>query len=384
MRIAIDAVGISRPGGGRSATLPLLEALFEVDRRNDYLVIVDQKEPSLEGHGSRVRQMVTPIRHRIAVRAWAQVVFPVLFRREAIDVVHFTKNLGTFFTPGRSVITMYDMTIIACPRFYPWSDVWYWRTVQRLTLRNVDRIISISENTAREMASYYRLPREKITVIPCACHSRYRPLDREQVGRVRARYGLPEKMILHVGSIAPKKNLGTLAEAFAMLVERDDYDGSLVFVGRVYEKGQGDVIFEQVKRLGLSDRVIFTGSVPDEDLPAIYNAAQFMVFPSVNEGFGIVLLEAMASGCPIIASSTTAVPEAVGDAGILLSDPRDAGEIRSAMLRLLEDEQLRSELRARGLRRAARFSWESIARETLRLYEQLGDASATPRARAQS
>jgi glycosyltransferase involved in cell wall biosynthesis len=372
MRIAIDALGISRPGGGRSATLPLLEGLFELDQQNEYLVVVDQREPLLEGHGDRVRQLVAPIRHRIAVRVWSQAVFPLLFHREAIDVVHFTKNLVTFFTPGRSVVTMYDMTIIAHPRFYPWNDVLYWRTIQRLALRSVDRIISISENTAREMMAYYALSRDKIRIIPCASHSRYRVLSREQVERVRARYGLPDEMIVHVGSIAPKKNLETLAEAFAMLVERDGYDGALVFVGRVYEKGHGEEIFGHVERLGLGDRVVFTGSVPDEDLPALYNAAQFMVFPSVNEGFGIVLLEAMACGCPVIASTTTALPEAVGDAGLLVSNPRDAGEIRSAMRRLLRDEGLRGELRAKGLRRAAQFSWKTIAQETLELYEELG------------
>ena len=166
MRIAIDAIGIGRPGGGRSATLNLLEALFEVDRENRYLVVLDGREPSLERYREKVRQVIAPIRHRILVRAWAQLVFPLLFRREAVDLVHFAKNLGTFFTPGRSVITIYDMTILAHPEYFPRSDVWYWRTLQRLTLQQVDKIIAISENTARDLVAFYDLPRDKITVIP--------------------------------------------------------------------------------------------------------------------------------------------------------------------------------------------------------------------------
>jgi len=375
MHIAIDAIGIGRPGGGRSATLNLLEALFEVDRENRYLVVLDKREPSLEGYGDRVSQLIAPVRHRILVRVWAQLVLPILCRREAIDLVHYTKNLGTFLTPGRSVITMYDMTILAHPDYYPKSDVWYWRTVQPLALRGVDRIIAISENTARDLMVFYGLPRDKIKVIPCACHPRYRPLEKEAVTRVRARYSLPGEVILHVGSISAKKNLSSLLEAFATMVKQDGYQGWLVLVGRVYEKGRGEEVFDHVERLGLGDRVIFTGSVPDEDLPALYNAAQFMVFPSVHEGFGIVLLEAMSCGLPVIASALSAVPEVVGDAGLLLENPRDPAEIRSAMLRVVQDEELRNELRARGLRRAARFSRRAVALETLSLYKEIVSSS---------
>ena len=371
MYIAIDAIGISRPGGGRTATLNLLEPLFEVDRSNRYLLVLDREEPSLTRYGGNVRQLITPIRHRMLVRAWAQLVFPVLFRREGIDLVHFTKNLGTFFTPGRSVITMYDLTFLAHPGYFAWTDVCYWRTLQRLTLRSVDRIIAISNNTAEDLVRFYGLPREKIVVIPCACHPRYRPVGAEAISDARRRYGLPEDMILHVGSISPKKNLTSLLDAFALLVKHDAYQGALVLVGRVYEQCKGEDLPGYVERLGLSDRVVFTGSVPDDDLPALYGAAQFLVFPSVHEGFGIVLLEAMSCGLPVIASSMTALPEVVGDAGILLSDPRDAQEVRMAMNRLLQDDELRQDLRARGLRRCARFSRRTVASETARLYEEL-------------
>ena len=250
--------------------------------------------------------------------------------------------------------------------------MWYWRAVQPAILGKVDRIIAISENTANDLVRFYGLSRGKIVVIPCTCHPRYRPLTEEQVRHVRARYRLPDRMILHVGSISPKKNLRSLLEAFAMVVEEDGYEGALVLVGRVYEQCRGEAVYGQVEKLGLGDRVIFTGSVPDEDLPALYNAAEFIVFPSVHEGFGIVPLEAMSSGLPVIASSLTALPEVVGEAGVLLSDPTDPLEIKSAILDLLRDGDLREELRMKGLRRAERFSPRAAAQRTLQMYEELG------------
>jgi len=369
MRIAIDAMGITKAGGGRTATLNLLEPLVALDRENEYLIFVDEQEPSLNGYPN-VRQYQVGIRSRFLARLWAQAVLPVLLRREKIDIMHYARNLGAFLTPGCSVLTIYDMSILLYPEVYPTPDVIYWRSVQRLMVRHIDRIIAISESTARDVRHIYGLPDEKVEVIPCAHHSRYKPASAEEIHRVRSRYDLPEEFILHVGSISPKKNLPTLVRAFERL-KRAGYPGALVLVGRVYRSGQDSVLLAEIEASKERGSITLTGPVPDEDLPALYSAARVFAFPSLHEGFGLVALEAIACGTPVVASRTTAVVEVLADAGTFVESPRDDEEMARHLSRLLSDDDLRQEMRARGLERARRYSGAEVARRTLDLYQRL-------------
>ena len=368
-RIAIDAMGITKAGGGRTATMNLLEPLTALDHENEYLIFVDLIEPSLTGHPN-VRQYKVGIHSRFLARLWAQLALPVLLRREKIDIMHYARNLGAFLTPGRSVLTIYDMSILLYPEVYPTSDVIYWRTVQRLMVRNVNRIISISEITARDIRRLYHLPAEKVEVIPCAHHSRHRPASPEETRQVRSRYGLPEDFILHVGSISPKKNLPTLVRAFERL-KREGYPGALVLVGRVYRSGQDSTLLREIEASEERESIVLLGPVPDQDLPALYSAAQVFAFPSLHEGFGLAPLEAIACGTPVVASRTAAVVEVLGDAGTFVESPQDDQEMARQITRLLSDDDLREEIRARGLERARRYSGEEVARRTLELYRRL-------------
>ena len=373
MRIAIDAMGITKAGGGRTATLNLLEPLVALDHENEYLIFVDETEPSLNGYPN-VRQYQVRIRSRFLARLWAQAVLPVLLRRERIDIMHYARNLGAFFTPGHSVLTIYDMTTLLHPEVYPSMDVLYWRTVQRLMVRNMDRIIAISESTAHDVKRIYGLPDEKVVVIPCAHYSRYRPVSAKEIHQVRSRYNLPKEFILHVGSISPKKNLPTLVRAFERL-KQEGYPGALVLVGRVYRSGQDSVLLREIEASKESDSIMLTGPVPDEDLPALYSAARVFAFPSLHEGFGLAPLEAIACGTPVVASRTPAVVEVLGDAGTFVESPHDdeemARQIVHQIARLLSDDDLWQEMRARGLERARRYSGAEVARRTLDLYQSL-------------
>jgi len=370
MRIAIDALGIARPGGGRSATLNLLVPLFGLDERNEYLVFVDEAEPSLAGYDN-VRQMVAPTKHRFAVRGWAQAVWPGLFRRERVDLIHHTKNLTTFFLPCPSLVTIHDLTILARPDVYPWVDVLYWRTMERFCLRHVDRVIAVSERTSADLQHHYGMSPERIVVINEGIDDCFGPVAPAEVQRVRAAHGLAERYLLHVGSISAKKNLVTLARAFDALIDQRAYRGGLALVGRTYRKG-GDLALEAYLAQRPDDgRVILTGPVPQEDLPAIYAGADCFVFPSLHEGFGLVPLEAMACGTPVVAARVGALQEMVGDAAILLDAP-DAGMLAEAIGQLLGDEARRQQLIAAGLARSERFSRVGAARKTLALYESFG------------
>lgn len=367
MRIAIDALGISRPGGGRSATLNLLEPLFALDARNDYLVFVDGVEPSIQGHAN-VRQIVAPTSHRFAVRGWAQATWPGLFRRERVDLCHHTKNLTTYLLPCPSLVTIHDLTTLARPEAYPWVDVLYWKTVERFSVRHVDRVIAVSQRTAIDVQHYYGVPPERIVTIYEGIDEAFAPVAPERVARVRERYGLPEGYLLHVGSISPKKNLLALARAYDALLAAGDYEGGLALVGRHYRRS-GDPALEAYLAARPADgRVILTGAVPQADLPALYAGADCFVFPSLHEGFGLVPLESMACGTPVVAARVGALAEMVGDAAILLDAP-DADDLAAALADLLGDSARRKRLRALGLARAEGFSRVNAARKTLALYE---------------
>lgn len=373
MKIAIEALGISQPGGGRSATLNLLEALFEIDTENRYLVFVDALEPSLDH--KHVRQKVIPIKHRLLARLGAQLVLPAVLRQEGVELTHFVKSLGLALVPSKTVVTIFDLTILRYPDIYPAIDVWYWRAIEPRTLRRADRVIAISQHTADDLERFYQLPPERIVVIyPCASPT-FRPAGEAEIARVRARYGLLRETIIHVGSISRKKNLTTLVKAFARFRQATGFPGQLVLVGREYGKGRDEELSRSISALGLEEAVVFTGPVPDQDLPPLYSASALCVFPSLHEGFGLVALEAMACGVPLITTAVGAIAEVVGEAALVLRNPTDENELSLALRRVLEDPDLRGQMIEQGLAQTGRFSRAEAARQTLQLYREVAGAN---------
>lgn len=371
MRIAIDALGISRPGGGRSATLNLLEPLLELDRANEYIVFLEQHEPFLDKYGARVRQIIAPVRQRFLVRAWAQTVWPGFLRTERVNLIHYTKNLTMLFNPCPSVVTVHDVMMLLHPEVFHPLDVFYYRAIEPICLRHVDRVIAVSEATAKDLMDYYGLSPLQIEVIHEGIDKIFKPASEQEIMRVRAKYQLPRAYLLHVGCIWPKKNLITLARAYHRLVRQGVFDGDLALVGRPY-RAQGDPELERyLAAEAATGRVVRTGAVPQEDLPGLYSGAACVVFPTLHEGFGLVPLEAMACGAPVIASRVGALEEVLGDAALLLEDPRDEAALAGLISGLVNDPIAQQERRIRGLARAAGFSREEAARRTLALYESL-------------
>ena len=287
---------------------------------------------------------------------------------QGVELFHATDHLLPKLSHARSVFTLHDTAYLRFPRYYLPRNRFYLRVMMPRFLQRADRVIAVSEFTRRDAIRMYRLNPEKIEVIPEGVEARFKPdPDVTRVSAVRQRYSLPERFILNVGTIQPRKNLPTLLEAFAAARPRHP-DVGLVIAGAKGWLYEG--FFERLRALGLERVVRVTGHVPDEDLPALFNAAEVFAYPSVFEGFGLPPLEAMASGVPVLCSNSSSLPEVVGDAGLLLP-PRDVGAWASGLGRVLEDARLRAELRERGLVRARLFDWDTAAGKTLEVYRSV-------------
>jgi len=370
MRIVIDALGIHNFGGGRSAILTLLEGLFALDHENRYYVYLNQAEPSFEIHKNNVCQIVSPFMNRFLTRIWAQILFPI--KLKDVDLVHFTKNLGIFGLNIPSVVTIHDLTTLLHPELFPRFDVWYWKTIEKRTINNASRVIAVSQTTANDVSKYYKLPTERIKVIHNSIAPRFKPASLIEIAHVREKYQLPENYILHVGRIDLKKKLTLLVEAFALAkkIGGSGFTNCLVLVGEVYPKSQDETLLPTIERLGLMKEVIFTGGIPNDDLPAIMTGAKVAVSASVHEGFGLAPVEAMACGTPVIAYQAGALQEVLGDAAILLNT-LDKESIANAILQLIQEPDLHIKLCQKGKIQAKQYQSEQNARQTLQLYEEI-------------
>jgi glycosyltransferase involved in cell wall biosynthesis len=266
-----------------------------------------------------------------------------------------------------AVVTVYDLSFLHFPEQFPALQRWYLTSQTKRSCRAAQRVITISESSRQDVHQFFGVPLSQIDVVYPGVNGRYRPLPPAQISAFRQKHNLPERFILHVGTLQPRKNIPTLLAALAKL---DAKDMQLVLAG-----GKGwlyNEIFAQIEALGLVDRVIFPGYVDDEDLPLWYNAAALFAFPSVYEGFGMPVVEAMACGTPVVASNASSIPEAVGNAGLLFN-PHDAADLADRMARVLNDSTMSATMRSNGLQHAMNFSWEAAGRETAVIYRRTLD-----------
>ncbi len=297
---------------------------------------------------------------------WEQAAGPVALRRHQVDVVHGPVNVAPLLTRRPSVVTVHDLAFLIYPEQYPGAKQRYLNLLTRLSVERAERVIAVSDNTRTDVLRHYRVHPDRVIVVPNGVEPELTPVgDPGQIQALRERHRLPERFILFVGTLQPRKNLVGLLRAYARL--KDTLDWPLVVVGAkgwLYEP-----VFNEARALGVTDRVIFAGYADQPTLRLWYSAATIFVYPSLYEGFGLPVLEAMACGTPVVTSSTSSLPEVAGDAAITI-EPTDAGALASALDRLIQDVALRSELRRRGLDRARQFSWERTARETSAVYRQ--------------
>lgn len=300
---------------------------------------------------------------RPAVRVvWEQLVQPWVLQRVRADVAHGPVFVGPLVGRCPLVVTVHDLSFLRLPHLFRPANRLYLTLFARVSVRRARRVIAVSAHAAQETAQLLGVPREKVCVVYHGVDPHFRPLPPAEVAAFRRAAGLPQRFVLYVGTLEPRKNLVRLVEAFSRLQEPDLY---LVVAG---PRGWYDEeVFKRVELLGLEQRVVFPGYVSSDALPLWYNAATVFVYASLYEGFGLPVLEAQACGTPVLASSSSGVPEAAGDAAVLI-DPGSVEAIAVGLRRLLEDESLREGLRQRGLAHAAGFSWERTAAETVAVY----------------
>jgi glycosyltransferase involved in cell wall biosynthesis len=356
--VGIDAHALgSGLGGNETYIRNVVRALAAVDSDGDYTLFLSPPLPGgpLAGAERTRRVVVRP--HNPLVRI--PISFPLALARERIDVVH-VQYVAPPLCPARIVVSVHDLAYEHYPQFFSPAEAARFRALVPLTIRRAAGVLTLSEFSKRDIVQRYCVPPEKVVVAPCAADPMFRPLhDAARLANVRERYGTGERFILCVGNLQPRKNLGTLIAAYVHLRRADATRHRLVLVGR--KAWLYDDIFAVARASGYAGELVFTGYVPDADVAALYNAADLFVYPSLFEGFGLPPLEAMACGTPVVTANTSSFPEVVGDAALTV-DPLDAEALAGAMAAALRDAGLRARLSARGLRQAARFSWEATAR----------------------
>ena len=300
---------------------------------------------------------------------WMQFVLPRTLARLKPELCHFTNSIAPLAAPCPFVVTLHDMSLFLYASMQPLKSLLLVRSLIRAVARRAGAVITVSHSARRDILAGLDLPPDKVRAVYEAASPGYRPLAGDAaLERVRSKYGLHEPFILFVGTVEPRKNLGRLVQAFARL-RRQGRRERLVLAGQLGWKY--DSVLRQIDEAGEAQSVRLLGYVPEADLPALYNLAHAVAFPSLYEGFGLPVVEGMACGTPVLTSDCSSMAE-LGEGAALLVDPLQVEAIADGLDRLLSDETLRGELRAAGLIRAAQFSWERAAAETVAVYQGLG------------
>jgi glycosyltransferase involved in cell wall biosynthesis/radical SAM superfamily enzyme YgiQ (UPF0313 family) len=368
MRIAFDGTALRpRRTGIGYYTEHLLHHLAREASDDELIVLSNRPIETTAPLPPRVR-VAAPSWHAPRL-VWMQGLAPTALRQVEADVAHFTNGMIPLASPVPTVVTIHDMSLRMYPRFHPPRRVLLNGPLVDLAARRADAVITVSESAKRDIVRLYNLPPDRVHVVYEAAAPGFRPVrDPAVLERVRRRYGLDERIILYVGTIEPRKNLPKLIDAFAARRRTGDLSHQLVCVGPYGWLSRG--LEERITRSNVAHAINFTGYVPFDDLAAIYSLAEIFVYPSMYEGFGLPVIEAMACGTPVVTGGAAALLEIGGNA-IVHVDEVEADALGEALVALARDRERRIELSAAGLARAAEFSWERAARESLAIYRRV-------------
>jgi glycosyltransferase involved in cell wall biosynthesis len=371
--VCFDGVMDAAKSGGWRVFTSTLRALSRLGEVRLAAIVPDGRTADFSDLASTVDIVAVPVSPAQPIRniVWHATALPRLVTRIGADVLHVpTHNLLVARKVCPTVVTIHDVTEFHLARHYDPLRTLYRRFVVPRNARLADRIAAVSEWSGRDVSATLKIPKERIVVAPNGVEACFRPVAQADAGiAVRERLKIAGAYLLYVGQIhMPNKNLVRLVQAFAAVRDRLPAKIELVLAGR--EVAGGDEVRAAIRACGVENSVRMVGYVPDELLPSLYSAARAFCFPSLQEGFGLPVLEAMRCGTPVITSKTTALAE-IGRGAALLVDPYQTEEIAAGMIRVIRDEAFRSELREAGLARARQYTWDTTAVKLAAVYRSL-------------
>ncbi len=359
MNVAIDVTALALNRAGVHVYLrELLDAFQEVDNVNVVPVRYALKT-------KRTPRILSKLDTLYRDTIWQNFALPRDIGKAGVDLFHAPQPRTTLGVPVPLVVTVYDLYVYHNPRGYSWWSSFLYHVVPTI-LRRASAIIAISEFTRQELLRFIPgLDASKIVVTPLGVSPRFQPSSDAACAEVRKKYGLPERFLLAVNTLEPRKNLLRFLEVFARI--QNEMEEHLVLVGSPgwVPKHAADIL----EAMRQEERIHYVGYVPDEDLAALYSAASTYVFPSSYEGFGLPALEAMACGCPVVASKGSSLDEVINGAGLQF-DPGSHDDMAAAILRMTRSGSLRDEFKAKGFSNADRFTWQQTAEGTAAAYEK--------------
>jgi glycosyltransferase involved in cell wall biosynthesis len=388
VRIGINALFLQKPTSGMGQhLLHLLEGLDTLDDKDEqYMLLAPRfrraytvRAPQLSDRFREVEVVSALARlgENVEQVYWEQMGIVAAGMREKIDLLHCPYWSNPVWSPWPTVVTVHDVIQFVLPEYA-------WRKISRLyfgmvsvAARRAQAVITVSECSKRDIMKIIGLPADRIHVIGNAVDASFYPVrDAWLLANTRERYGIASRFVLYFGGFDMRKNVPRIIEAYGCLPENLRREYQLVIAGRYQHLGHP--LYpdprETVRRLGLDGSVIFTGQIREQDKAPLYSAATVYMFPSLYEGFGMTVLEAMACGTPVLTSNLSALPEVVGDAGELV-DPYSTLAISHRLAELLESQSTRDELSRRGLERARHFTWPQVAEQTVRVYREIACAA---------
>ncbi len=382
MRIGFNALFLQQPATGIGQhCYNLLQGLDQNDQENTYVLLSPRFRraavPRVPDLGPRFRNVqgvpgLARLGGNFEKLWWEQAGLLQACRRESLDLLHCPYFASPLVSSIPTVVTIHDVIPLILPEYRArWAGRAY-SGLSVLAARRARAVIAVSEHSKRDIERTLGLPPERIHVIGNAVDATYQPIrDPRLLTAVRERYGLGEKFILYFGGFDVRKNVLRIVHAYARIREALDEPYQLVLAGRL--RYVGHPLYPDprvlVRELGLESDVLFTGQIREQDKAPLYSAAGVFVFPSLYEGFGMPVLEAMACGAAVVTSDSSALPEVAGDTAVLV-DPNSTEEIGQAILALLHDPARRQALGEAARARAAHFSWDAVAKQTMKVYAQ--------------
>ncbi len=365
MRIAIGAL-VGSTGGPRTYAYHLIEKLAQLDNDHKYIVLTDRA--GMFAHMERLEVVELPLRFRSLVPFWEYISVPIALRRIHADLYHNTRAVLPWLCSCPAIMTIHDLAPFVFPDTFTKRQQLYLRGTTKSGVRRASFILTVSEHSRNDIIDRMGVaPNMVHTVYNGVAEQFYKIENQARLAVFRTKYHIDTPILLCLGTIQPRKNVDIVIRSFARLKRQYRIPHHLFIVGREgwLTHDLGNLVLQE----GLRDSVVFTGAVPDEDVPLFCNIADIFLSPSSYEGFGLNILEAMACGTPVVTTGVSSIPEVTGDAALIVH-PRDVTGTADAVARLIQDTDMKARCIEKGLIRAKQFTWAAAAEQIAAVYTE--------------